>query len=330
MNIKPLSEALINKGTKVLVRSDLDVPIKKGVIEETFRLDSSLPTLKYIIEKGGFPIIAGHIGRPDDVFLPELSTKQLLPYFNENLGEGNFELLENLRFDPREEENDEEFAKELASRGQIYVNDSFATCHRNHASITGITKFLPSFAGIALQREISNLKKVTENPERPLSVIIGGSKLESKLPVIEKFQETADYIMLSSLLSANWSKEITQNLILSYNRDTSSKDINEKTRQKFIEIIEKSKTILWAGPLGMYEEEKYISGTKVIAEKIAELTQNKKLYSIIGGGDTVAAINKLGLLNKFSFVSGGGSAMLEFLTKGTLPGIEALEQCQKY
>ncbi len=322
--MKTLKEAPINKGTKVPVRCDIDVPIENGVLGEVFRLESALPTLKYVIEKGGFPIIAGHIGKPKGVYDSTLSTKNLLPYFNQHLGEGSFELLENLRFDPGEEENSDDFSKYLASKAELYVNDSFATCHRKHASIVGITRFLPSYAGITQEKEITNLTKVMEDPKRPLVVIIGGAKLESKMPVIEKFQQIADYIILSSLLSANWSKEITHNMILADNKDLESKDIDDKTRQKFSKIIENAGTILWAGPLGMYEDNRFIVGTREIALKITQVTSNKGVFSVLGGGDTIAAMNKIGLLDKFSFVSTGGGAMLEFLAEGTLPGIKAL------
>ena len=327
--MKTLSEAPIKQGTKVFVRCDIDVPIERGVIQEKFRLDSSINTLKYIIDKGGIPLIAGHMGKPKGQINENLSTRYLLPYFNEKLDEGNFELIENLRFDPREELNDEEFSKELASKADICVNESFATSHREHASIVGITRFLPSYAGLTLEKEIESLRRVMGNPEKPLAILIGGTKLESKLPVIERFQSVADFIMLSSLLSANWSKEITHNMLLADNRDLDSKDINDNTRQKFIWALEKSRTILWAGPLGMYEEEEFMTGTREIAQKISELTQNNGVYSVVGGGDTVAAINKLGILDKFSFVSTGGGAMLQFLAEGNLPGIEALNTCPK-
>ncbi|MBW6441915.1 phosphoglycerate kinase [Patescibacteria group bacterium] len=327
--MKTLSEAPIKQGTKVFVRCDIDVPIERGVIQEKFRLDSSLNTLKYIIDKGGMPLIAGHMGKPKGQVNENLSTKYLLPYFDEKLGEGKFELLENLRFDSREETNDEKFSEELASKAELFVNESFATSHRQHASIVGITRFLPSYAGMTLEKEIESLSRVMNNPEKPLAVLIGGVKLESKLPIIERFQPIADFIMLSSLLSANWSKEITHNMLLADNRDLDSKDINDNTRQKFIWALEKSKTILWAGPLGMYEEEEFMAGTREIAQKISELTQNKGVYSVVGGGDTVAAINKLELLDKFSFVSTGGGAMLQFLAEGTLLGIEALNTCPK-
>lgn len=323
--MKLLIDAPINKGTRVFVRCDLDVPVENGVIKEVFRLESSIPTLKFIIEKGGIPVIAGHMGKPEGKEDPKLSTQQLVPYFNEKLGEGAYEILENLRFNPGEEENNEEFSKELASKAEIFINESFATCHRKHASIVGITRFLPSFTGFNLQKETEALTKVMENPEKPLALIIGGIKLESKMPVIEKFFDKADFIMLSSILSANWSKEITHNMLLADNSDFESKDINENTRQKFIWAIEKSRTVLWAGPLGMYEDDQFIQGTKEIAEKIVAVTQKAGVYSVVGGGDTVAAINKLGLMDKFSFVSTGGGAMLQFLADGTLPGIEALK-----
>ncbi len=322
--MKLLSKASIKSGIKVFTRCDIDVPIENGVVVETFRLDNLLETLSYIIEKGGIPVIAGHIGKPDGVFTEKLSTKHLLPYFNEKLGEGKFELLENLRFDPREEENNEEYAKELASKAEIYVNESFATCHRKHASIVGITTFLPSYAGFRLQKETESLDKILENPKKPLVVIIGGAKLESKLSVIGKFQQIADFILLSSLLSANWSKEITHNMILSDNIDQNTRDIDQKTCEKFKEIIKNAKTILWAGPLGMYENEEFIAGTREIANQISKVTQENGAYSVVGGGDTIAALSKLGLLDNFSFVSTGGGAMLQYLAEGILPGIEAL------
>ncbi len=322
--MKSLSEAPIKSGTRVFVRCDIDVPIENGNIGETFRLNSLLETLKFIIEKGGIPVIAGHIGKPNGKFDEKLSTKHLLSYFNEKLGENTFEILENLRFDPREEQNDPEFAKELASKAEIYVNESFATCHREHASIVGLPKILPSYTGFRLQNEVEALNKLIKNPEKPLIVIIGGAKLESKMPVIDKFLVTADFVLLSSLLSANWSKEIPQNLIISHNKDMESKDIDLETIDNFKKHIQNVKTVLWAGPLGVYQEEQFIVGTREIALEVTRLTREEGVYSLIGGGDTVNAIDKLGLLDKFSFVSTGGSAMLQYLAEGTLPGISAL------
>lgn len=322
--MKYLSEAPIKSGTRIFVRCDIDVPIENGTIAETFRLDNLLETLKFIIEKGGTPIIAGHMGRPKGQVIEKLSTRYLLPYFNEKLGENRFEILENLRFDLREEKNDPEYAKELASKAEIYVNESFGNDHREHTSIIGLPKILPSYAGFRLQKEIEALNKIIKAPEKPLIVIIGGAKLESKLPVIDKLLTIADFVLLSSFLSANWSKEIPQNLIVSRNRDLESKDTDSETVDNFKKCIQNARTVLWAGPLGMYEKEEFIVGTREIALEITILTKEKGVYSLIGGGDLISAVDKLGLLNKFSFVSTGGSAMLQYLAEGTLPGIAAL------
>ncbi len=322
--MKSLSEAPIKSGTRVFVRCDIDVPIENGTITETFRLDNLLETLKFIIEKGGIPIIAGHMGRPKGQTIEKLSTKHLLPYFNERLGENKFEILENLRFDPQEEQNDPEFAKELALKAEMYVNESFGNDHREHASIVELPKILPSYAGFRLQKEIEALNKIIKTPENPLIVIIGGAKLESKIPVIDKLLAMADFVLLSSLLSTSWSKEIPQNLIISHNIDLKSMDIDSETIDDFKKYIRKAKTVLWAGPLGMYEKEEFTVGTREIAIEIAKETEEKGIYSLIGGGDTITAVDKLGLLNKFSFVSTGGSAMLQYLAEGTLPGITAL------
>lgn len=321
--MKSVKEAKINNGTRVFVRCDIDVPLENGKILTTFRLDSIVPTLRYIIEKGGIPIIAGHISKPGGEYREELSTKHLKPYFNKNLGEGKYELLENLRFDPREEKNDKSFAQELSQKADFYVNESFATCHRKHASIVGITAFLPSYAGLRLQLETETLGKLN-TPKKPFIVLIGGAKLESKMPVIERFLKTADRVLLAGLLSLEWSKEIPQNLVLAGDFRDGDKDISAATVEKYINIIGEAKTVLWAGPVGVYEKEEFIVGTKKIAEAIVNETQRESMYSVIGGGDMTAAAAKLGLINKFSFTSTGGGAMLNYLAEGTLPGIEAL------
>jgi len=318
-----VEKANITNGTRVFVRCDIDVLVENEKISETFRLDVLLETLNFIIQKSGKPIIAGHIGRPEGKVVKELSTQYLLPYFNEKLGEGKFELLENLRFDPREETNDETFAKELASKADIYVNESFATCHREHASIVGVPKLLSSYAGFRLQKETNTLNKVLQNPEKPLVVIIGGAKIESKAPVISRFLEIADHVLLGGKIGQEWKKNIPVNLILPTDYAPESKDIGKETIAKFAEIIRNAKTVLWVGPLGMYEDERFINGTSKVALVI---TENPRIFSVVGGGDTITALNNLGHLQKFSFVSTGGGAMLEFLAKGTLVGIEALNK----
>jgi phosphoglycerate kinase len=319
-----LNNAPIKPGTRVLVRCDIDVPIKNGEILEEYRLDTCLETLTNIIQRGGRPVIAGHIGKPEGKNVPELSTNQLFLYFEEKLGEKSFELLENLRFDPREEANDPQYAKELASRAEIYVNESFATCHREHASIVGIPKILPSFSGCHLEKEIEILNSVLVDPQKPLTVIIGGAKLESKKPAVSKFLSIADYVLLGGKLGLAWNEAIPENLLLPTDYATDSCDLGPNTIAKYKEILNDSKTILWAGPVGKYEDPEFMKGTKEIAQTIATLTTEYGVFSVLGGGDTITAAEKLEVLTKFSFVSVGGSAMLQFLVDGTLPGIKAL------
>lgn len=318
-----LQNAAIHAGTKVFVRYDLDVPLEKGKILEKYRLDAGLDTLLYIKEKGAFPIIAGHIGKPEGFYTEELSTKALLPYFNEKLGEGSFELLENLRFDPREEQNDENHAKELASKADIFVNESFATNHRNHTSIVGIPKIIPHYAGLRLQKEVAVLDSLLKSARKPFVGIVGGAKIESKMPVITKLLSLCDNVLLGGKLSSLWSGSIPENLILPTDY-LDGKDIGPQTIEKFTSIISSAKTIVWAGPLGVYEEETYIKGTAKIGALISELTKEQQLISVVGGGDTISALEKIGNIQDFSFLSTGGGAMLQFLVEETLPGIEAL------
>jgi phosphoglycerate kinase len=323
--MKFLIDANIQNGTRVFVRCDLDVPIEDGKILDTFRLEAALPTLKYIIEKGAFPVIAGHIGKPNGKEVPELSTSFLKPYFDEKLSKDKYELLENLRFDPREKNNDENYAKELSSKADIYVNESFATCHREHASIIGIPKFIPGYAGLRLQKEVSTLQNILKEPEKPFVVIIGGAKLESKMPVVSKFLSIADYVLIGGRLGLEWEDDIPDNLIIPSDYAKDEKDIGPKSIQDFVIYIQMAKTILWAGPMGAYEETEYSVGTDHIAKAVLDETSHKGTYSFIGGGDTIAAAQKILDINKFSFVSTGGGAMLNFVAKGTLPGTEALK-----
>lgn len=317
-----IQNANIIPQTKILVRMDLDVPIEKDKILEEYRLEAGLETLKYIISKGATPIIMGHMGKPKGIFEENLSTKKLLPYFEEKLGKNNFEILENLRFDKREEENSKEFAEELAKDIAMYINESFATCHREHTSIVAITKILPSYAGFRLQEEISMLNKVKTEAKKPFVVIIGGAKLESKKPVIETFLKIADSVLVGGKLGLEWDKEVPTNLYLPIDYATDQKDIGEKTIKEFKTIVEQANTILWAGPMGMYENENFMKGTESIIESI---NNNKNCWSIIGGGDTITALKQLGNENSVSYISTGGGAMLNYLAKGTLIGIEALK-----
>lgn len=303
-----------------MVRCDLDVPIVNGEIVDTGRLDNSLDTLNYITDKKAIPVIIGHMGRPKGIFKKELSTLLLVPYFDEKIGKDNYELVENLRFDPREEQGSKDFAAELSKRGKIYINEAFSTCHREHTSITFIPEEMPSYAGIRLQKEVEVLSGLLEEPQRPFAAIIGGAKLESKKPVISKFLQIADEVLVGGRIGMDWEGGIPENLHLPVDYARDNKDIGPVTVEKFTDIIKNSKTVVWSGPMGVYEEENFISGTKAVADAII----GSGAYSVLGGGDTAAAVKKLGIKDSFSFISSGGSAMLEFLVRGTLPGLEAL------
>ena len=324
--MRTLKQAPIQKGDRIFVRYDLDVSIKNGKVVDTYRLDSGLETLNYIIDKGAFPVIAGHMGKPEGKVVPSLSTAVLKPYFDSKIGVGKYELLENLRFDPREEQDSIEFARELTQKSNtiIYVNESFATSHRKHTSFIAITKVLQGYAGLHLEKEVETLSQIIKDPKRPLAVLIGGAKLESKMPVISKFLDIADNVMLGGRVGFEWQGEIPEKLLLPSQENKSALDIDSKAIAKYCEVLENSKTFLWAGPMGVFEKEHYEAGTRDIATKAAKLTKEGKLFSVAGGGDTVDALQKFGVMSDFSFVSVGGGAMLEFLANGTLPGIEAL------
>ncbi|MBN1162850.1 phosphoglycerate kinase [Patescibacteria group bacterium] len=322
--MKSIVEANISNRTKVFVRGDLDVPIENGIIIDTTRLENMSDTITFILEKNGHPIIGGHMGRPGGVYKKNLSTKQLTSYFDKKYGGGNYELLENLRFNKGEEENTEEYAKDLADLADLYVNECFSTSHRNHASFIGITKYLPSYGGFRLQKEVTTLERIFKKPKRPLVVIIGGAKIKDKEPVVTNFIGIADYILLGGKVALDWHTEIPDNLMLPVDSAENSMDIGNNTMDKYTKIISQAKTILWAGPLGKYEEDKYFAGSKTIAQAIAKTTKDNNAFSVVGGGDTLACIEKAGVRDSISFISSGGSAMLKFLAEGTLIGLEAL------
>ncbi len=314
-----LTEAKLTPGMKALVRMDLDVPDN-----DYFRLESGLPTLNYLIENKVIPVIAGHIGRPGGSEDSNLSTQKLKPYFDTYLGINQYELLENLRFNPGEESNDNEFSKELASKADIYINESFATSHRKHASIVGVAGLLPSYAGLNLQKEVEVLSNVIKSPNKPLTVLVGGAKLESKKPVVSKFIKIANNVLLGGLIGLNWDEQIPQNLHIPtdyiYDEQNNPRDIGAETTAQYIEIITNSNTIVWAGPLGQFEVPEFATSTN----KIASLIPNSNSYWVVGGGDTISALKSTNTLNYINWVSTGGSAMLEFIVNETLPGIEAL------
>jgi len=331
-------------GKRVLVRCDLDVARDdQGNLTEDFRLQKMVPTLKLLLESDVKQvIICGHLNRPGGQVKEEDRLDKVAKRLSELLGRpinklnntlpeklpgDKLVMLENLRFCSGEEANDELFAKTLASYAEIFINECFSNCHRNHASIAGITKFILPYAGLQLTGEVKMLSSVLSNPKRPLVVIIGGAKLETKVPVIQSFLSIADYILVGGKVGfeALESKKITvstdQKLVYPLDGAPDNKDIGPQTISKFVKVIKTAQTVVWNGPLGMFEEEQFMVGTKAVAEAIVYLRVN----SIIGGGDTIAALQKLDLLDKMTFASTGGGAMLNLLAGNSLPGIAALE-----
>ena len=378
---------------KVLLRLDLNVPLKNGIIIDQTRINKILPVVKYLSEKNAQIIIVSHVGRPNGKVNSDLSLnpicedlKQKLKKKIRILKNNIFELkkenlfndpddqiimLENIRFYEEEEKNDINFAKHLAGLADIFVNDAFSCSHRAHASVSKITEFLPSFAGLQLETELSALKKVTSDIKKPITCIIGGSKISTKIGIIKNLIPKFDSIIIvggmannilsykgkqigKSIKEANCEKIIAEIFETSKNHackiiypedvlvgkklNSHSKikelnriendelilDIGPKTITKIKDIIDKSKTVLWNGPAGYFENQNFANGSYEIAKAIAKKSKDKSIFSVVGGGDTIALINQINAIKDFNFVSTAGGAFLEYLEGKELPGIKAL------
>lgn len=306
------------KHKKVLLRLDLDVPLRQaqghGQLEvtEDFRLKAALPTLDLCLQNASQVIIMGHVGRPTGEN-PSFSVAPIYDWLTEH-GYKNFKILENLRFEEGESfdsaqdlrDDNIEYAKELASLGDVYVNEAFGS-HHPAASTTILPTLLPHAVGLHFAKEVEKLTEVRENPKHPLVVIIGGVKLEDKLPAIEAMRKIADSVLIGG--------KIASEIGLSKNLTEDGFDINDETISQWKLVLQNASMIVWNGPLGKTEK-----GTLEIAKAVID----SGAESIVGGGDTIDLLDQLDLLDKFSFVSVGGGAMLKFLTEGTLPTIEAL------
>lgn len=303
-------------GKRVLLRLDLDCEPDPNDL----RIIASEETLDYLEEKGAQIIIIAHKGRPDGRVDESLSLKPFQSIFDK----WGAKVEENLRFDPGEEKNDPEFAKKLASLGDgyhgvassAYVNEAFANSHREHASIVGLPKLLPHAAGLRFAKEVENLSKVLNNPKRPVVFIIGGVK-KDKLDYLPLLEKIADKVLVGGRLPAY--AEISNKFLVA-NLLPDKEDLTINSMEKFEEEIAKAGTIILAGPMGRYEDEGHRRGT----ERIFKAVASSKAFRVAGGGDTEKAVEVLNLPKEFDWVSVGGGAMLEFLAKGTLPGIQAL------
>lgn len=311
------------KGKNVLVRLDLDLPKQGRGFDET-RLEDGLATLRYLLKEGAKKItVISHRGRPEGKRVLALSLHKVETLLRKKLSkEENAKIivLENLRFDPGEEKNAVAFAKKLAKGQDLYINDAFAS-YREHASIVGVPKLLPTYFGIQFLKELEGLEKVVHTPKRPFIVILGGAKLSTKLPLLERLKEKADVLLVGGKLSGELEAHPTDNRKLIVGALTKDgKDITVDTVAQFTRFISMANTVLWNGPLGKYEDKKYRGGTRAIAQFLSRA----KAYSVVGGGDTEAALTELGIRKGIGFISSGGGAVLEYVAFGTLPSIEAV------
>ena len=381
-------------GKKVLVRCDFNVPLDENLnITDKTRIVAALPTIKYLLEHNAKLILCSHLGRPKgevkkefslapvakelskelgiDVKLAEDVTGPSAKELTSNMKEGEVVLLENVRFDPREEKNDESLSKEFASLADIYVNDAFGTCHRAHSSTAGVASFLPSACGFLIEKELKALGDALNNPVRPFVAILGGKKVSDKIGVIDSLLEKVDTLLIGggmaytffkaqgynvgnsvceldkldlalSLMEKAKAKGVkmllpvdnkvgkefdpnTESKIVKYSEipdDWEGFDIGPETIKIYTEELKNAKTVLWNGPVGLFEFDQFAIGTNAIANCLANLTD---CTTIIGGGDSAAAVTKAGLADKMSHISTGGGASLEFIEGKSLPGIECIQ-----
>jgi len=392
--LKALDENLNLTNKRIILRIDLNVPMQEGKVTDKSRITKVIPIIKTFTNKNAKVILISHLGRPKGKVNEKLSLKPIAPilenllnskvhFSNESYGStviekskkiisGEVLLLENIRFNKEEETNDRAFAKELSKIGDIYVNEAFSCSHRAHTSVCEITKHIDSYAGKLLSEEVRMINMLTNKAKKPVSCIIGGSKISTKIGILTNLAEKMQTIVIVGAMANNFIKYaghnigkslfeknqenllkdiikkcetnnckliIPEDVIVAKSYESEAKlktlnkiddtdlilDIGENTINKIYNIVDESKTILWNGPAGYFELEKFSIGSNKIAKKITENTKNKTLTSIVGGGDTVALINKSGCSDGFTYISTAGGAFLELLEGKILPGIKALE-----
>ena len=378
---------------RVLVRVDFNVPLDDGVITDDTRIRATLPTINYLRERGAKTILMSHLGRPKGQVRENLRLAPVARALAELLGSqvtyvqdiagydaheetaglslGDVALLENLRFDPREEANEPEFARELASLADCFVNDAFGAAHRAHASTVGVTAYLPSAAGLLLQREVDALSHVVSNPERPFALILGGAKVSDKIGVIDHLLERVDSVLIGGGMANTFLKakglSVGRSLVEEDNIEVAAAvlqratqlnvdillpvdavvadrmsfdaeatvvdidavgddqaifDIGPKSVELFANFLGSARTVVWNGPMGVFEMAPFAGGTRGVADAVAASNG----FTLVGGGDSVAAVEQLGVADRISHISTGGGASLEFLEGKSLPGIAALQE----
>ena len=364
------------EGRRVLVRADLNVPLRDGEVADDSRIRASLPTIRELLDRGAAQVIvSSHLGRPKGQAVPELSLRPVAVRLSDLLGEPvdfpepadhRVALLENLRFDPREERNDPSLASELAARADAYVNDAFGAAHRAHASTTGVAGLLPAAPGLLMTGELDAFSALLDAPEHPLVVVIGGAKVTDKIGVIDRFRELADSILIGGAMAFTFlaaqgvgvgdsmhedtdgqaqarramagGREIVLPLDIvvadRFAADAETKvvpadaipegwmglDIGPQTAADYAARLGRARTIFWNGPMGVFEMAPFAAGTLAVANAVAD----SPAVSVVGGGDSLAAVNQAGVADRISHVSTGGGAALELIEGRTLPGVAAL------
>jgi phosphoglycerate kinase len=391
MALKYIDQAQLD-GKRVLARFDFNVPLDKedsSKINDTSRIDLALPTIKLILESGAKQLtLMSHLGRPNGKFDPKFSMEPVATYLAQKLGTDvilseravdagvkdllslnttKIVLLENLRFHPEEESDDEEFAGKLSQYGEVYVNDAFGAAHRKHASVHVINKYFTarSFGGLLLKKEITALDTILNQPKKPFVAVVGGAKVSDKIKTIEKLIVSVDSLIIGGAMAYPFLKAkghdvgtslcsdedilLAQKIIkadkgfkiklptdhivskefggkpvicnsTNIPADSMGLDIGPSSINLFSGILKEAKTVLWNGPMGLFENADYAKGTMAIAEAMS----CSEAYTLVGGGDSVSAVNKSGFAEKFSHISTGGGASLEYIEKGELPGVKAL------
>ncbi|HET6623115.1 MAG TPA: phosphoglycerate kinase [Gaiellaceae bacterium] len=331
-------------GKHVLVRADLNVPLEHGRVADDTRIEASLPTLRYLLDEGAAEVaVCSHLGRPKGPD-PALAMGPVAARLRELLPDERVRVLENTRFDPGETKNDPESAKRLAEGMDLYVDDAFGSAHRAHASTVGVAELLPAYAGLLLERELEMLGRLRGDVERPFVLVAGGAKIEDKLGVLEHLGGRADAVLVGGKMAEElrggnplpYEAVLPSDVVAAaaFEAEAESRvtpyddlpagwlglDIGPATREHFGEVIRGARTLFWNGPMGVFEWPRFAEGTKAVAQAVADADA----YSVVGGGDSVRAVQELGLADEISWVSTGGGASLELLEGKELPGVAAI------
>jgi phosphoglycerate kinase len=335
-------------GKRVLVRVDFNVPVEEGKVADDTRIRAALPTIQLLLERGAQEVtLVSHLGRPKGED-PAYSLNPVGEHLRTLLPDARVRLLENTRFNPGEKANDADYARELAQHGDVYVNDAFGAAHRAHASTEGVAHLLPAYAGLLLERELEELGALLEEPEKPFVAVLGGAKVEDKLGVLSSLAERTKALLIGGKMA----NEITRagqlpgpaEILLptdvvaaaAFEPDAEAEvvrseemprgwlalDIGPETRGRFAARIAEAKTVFWNGPMGVFEWPRFAAGTKAIAEAVAEADA----HTVVGGGDSVRAVQELGIAERIDWVSTGGGASLELLEGKDLPGVAAIPE----